>query len=123
MGPQAGTSVATLCSWIVEATPQHPLPEWIRTALVDADGVVYVPTELVPRDAAAVTFSALYDRAPPVRHLGHAFVPAQWMRAAYPATAELLELIERRVREAMQEGPERLQGASEAFARGEHAAR
>lgn len=84
--------------WIVGNTPTNPLPAWVRTTAISG-GDVFVAARIAG-DERSVALCAAADGEPTIAHLDHVFVRVGWMRGEYPYTAELLDLIERRVRDA-----------------------
>lgn len=108
-------SDGNLCPWVAANLPACTLPEWVRTTLVGADGVLYVPAAIAPGGEIAVTLSSMHDRMSPVRFKGHAFVSMRWLRDEYPRRhdlLELLDLIERRIVAAIDEASGGTQAAT-----------
>jgi len=73
-------------------------PKWQRTAAISDDGVVFVPGGMLGNESE-VLLCAGYDGVPMAIHLKHLYVPAQWMAKEFPKSAEVCELIERKVKE------------------------
>lgn len=72
-------------------------PRWARSAGLAGDGTVFVPAAIAGETDAFL--SAGYDGVTIVRYLSHAFVPADWLKKAYPQKADLVSKIEREVQE------------------------
>lgn len=84
--------------WTLCASNISSLPEWARTVVVQA-GEVFVAAAILG-DEAATTLRAVVDGEATLTHRARPYVRAAWMRREYPATAELLDLIEHRVADA-----------------------
>ena len=74
------------------------LPKWLRSACKVGDDI-YVPARVVG-DETRVMLCAMFDGVDLIQSHGHAYVPASWARQEFPANADLVETIERKVRRA-----------------------
>jgi hypothetical protein len=85
--------------WIAVANipGRKQLPEWQRSAAIDADGAVYAPAVLAGNERA-VFLCAAYDGVSAVTDGGHVFLPTSWLRREYPCIAETCDKIEQKVR-------------------------
>ena len=84
--------------WTLCAARDSSLPEWARTVVVQA-GEVFVAAAILG-DEAATALHAVVDGETTLTHRARPYVRATWMRRAYPATTELLDLIELRIADA-----------------------
>lgn len=85
-------------AWTLCAAQDRPLPEWARTTVVLA-GEVYIAAAILGNEATTALHAAV-DGEATLSHRARPYVRAAWMRREYPATAELLDLIEQRVADA-----------------------
>ncbi len=85
--------------WIeVENSTNKKIPRWQRTTGLSSDGVVFVPAALAGNEREAF-LCAGYDGTPVATHLDHFYVPADWLAAEFPKTADLCHTISKSVRE------------------------
>lgn len=73
------------------------LPQWQRSAGIDADGTVYVPACIAGHEHI-VTLCAFHDGVTVILHQEHPYIPSTWMAREYPPVRDLCEKIERRLR-------------------------
>ncbi|MBA3006332.1 MAG: hypothetical protein KJ900_13585 [Proteobacteria bacterium] len=62
------------------------VPKWQRSAIIDENLNVYVPAAASGNEVLAV-MCALQDGVSSISSLGHAFLPADWMKNNYPDIA------------------------------------
>ena len=72
-------------------------PKWELSACF-WKGEVYVPAAIGGNETSVV-LCAMHDGVSLVQNWKHAFVPASWAKREYPKEADVVELIERRVRQ------------------------
>ena len=78
--------------------PEHPQPEWLRTALRADDGRWFIPA--AASGGESVTFlCACQDGVPYMIHEQHPFVLLDWMVREYPELAELADTLPARFAE------------------------
>ncbi|MDT4861275.1 hypothetical protein FQZ97_958750 [compost metagenome] len=82
--------------------PGKNVPQWHRTSGIAADGTVFVPSVVagVPGGEAEVMLCIAYDSTPSARHLGHLYVPADWVAKEFPGQAHVCTHISEAVRKA-----------------------
>jgi hypothetical protein len=73
------------------------VPGWKRSACL-CGGEVYIPAAVLG-DERRVLLHLIADGVGFVRDSGHTYVPASWAKRGYPAEVELVDGIERLVRE------------------------
>lgn len=85
--------------WIEVANPDgKKIPKWKRSAGLSSEGVVFVPAAMTGNESE-VLLCAGYDGTPVVHYLNHIYVPAEWLAAEFPKTAEICAIISKNVRE------------------------
>jgi hypothetical protein len=85
--------------WVVigPANVGPPLPAWMRSAALAADGTVFLPGAISGNEVRACR-SATWDGVPIVEVDGHIYLPAGWLAVEYPGEADVCRMIEGRVR-------------------------
>lgn len=80
--------------------PGKDVPQWHRTSGITADGTVFVPSVVTGVGEPEVMLCVAYDSTPSVRHLGHLYVPAEWVSREFPAQEHVCSHISDKVRKA-----------------------
>ena len=75
-------------------------PKWARSAAIDADGTVWVPA-VVAGSEMAVFLCAGYDGTKALVVGKHAYYPSEWVKREFPDARELVEKIERRLKQEL----------------------
>lgn len=86
--------------WIEAENPAgKKMPKWKRLAALSPEGVVFVPAGMTGNEEE-VFMCAGYDGTPVIQYLNHIYVPADWLSAEFPKTAEVCQAISKSVRDA-----------------------
>lgn len=80
-------------TWVVAPAK----PRWLASAAMAPDGTVFVPAAYAG-DEHKVKLCAVFDGETILEKGGHIYVPSGWLAREYPDTADLCELIGRRVK-------------------------
>ena len=73
-------------------------PKWVRRAAIDADGIIYIPAVAVGGEME-VFLCAGYDGTRVVFDGKHGYYPSHWLKREFPKSKELIEKVERRIKE------------------------
>lgn len=85
--------------WFEVENPENKkIPKWKRSVGLSEEGVVFVPAAMTGNESE-VFLCAGYDGTTVVQYLNHVYVPAGWLAAEFPKTAEICEIINKKVRE------------------------
>lgn len=85
--------------WIeVENSEGKKISKWKRSVGLSNEGVVFVPAAMTGNESD-VFLCAGYDGTSVVQYLNHIYVPADWLAAEFPKTAEICKIISDKVRE------------------------
>jgi hypothetical protein len=95
------TSMAETIVWLEPAKTVARVPKWLTTAGMSDSGTVFVAARVAGNELA-VTLAAQFDGVPAALYRRHVFLPVDWLAQEYPATADDLKVVERRVREHFQ---------------------
>lgn len=68
-------------------------------AIVSDDGTLFVPALISGQSDMAVLLCAGWDGTPVMEHEGHLYAPAEWLKKEFPATAETVDLIKKKIAE------------------------
>jgi hypothetical protein len=93
-GPRVGSPADGL-RWVMVT---GEAPDWARSAVIDADGVVYVPAAIGGNEDN-VLICAVWENVTSIYSDGHLYLPSEWMAREYPDMADIVRLVESRVRE------------------------
>ena len=77
------------------------LEQWLRTALVDDHGRVFLPCGAFDNELKALLCIS-HDGVPIVRHEGHVYAPASWLAKEYPRHAQAIDTIADKVSREVQ---------------------
>lgn len=92
--------------WIELENPVgKKIPKWQRSSAISDDGTVFVPGGMLGNEQE-VFLCANYDGVTMVSYLNHVFVPARWLAAEFPKSADVCELIERKIKEIIESSDE-----------------
>ena len=72
------------------------LEEWLRTALVDDHGEVFLPCGAFDNELKAMLCIS-HDGVPMFRHEGHIYAPVSWLTREYPRYAKAIDTIAAKV--------------------------
>jgi hypothetical protein len=87
--------------WVLPAGEwRQRMPEWKMACYLADDGRVYAAAGMLGNESF-VTLNAQWDGETALLSGGHAYVPVQWIAANYPDMAEGMNMIDRKVREAV----------------------
>jgi hypothetical protein len=93
------TATSSLRWLACENPPGHKKPEWMRSACIDEDGVVYAPAVITGNEQKAFLCAAWDGDVPSILEDGHVYLPVQWLAAYSSNDADLYMLIERKTKE------------------------
>lgn len=74
-------------------------PEWKRSAAIDENGVVFAPA-IICGNEQAVFLCAGFDGERCVLMDGHPYFRTAWLKREYPDTADIMNKIENKLKEA-----------------------
>lgn len=91
-------------TWIeISITGKKRIPKWVKRCALASDGTVYIAAALFASEAEAF-LCASYDGIAVLQHNGHLYIPTGWAKREYRKDmADLIESVERRVREHLAE--------------------
>ena len=79
-------------------------PDWLMSACLAPDGQVYSAAAMVGNEPL-VGLRAAHDGVPIIVDEGHIYLPVAWLAKEFPEWAEVMEAIEKRVRETIAMDP------------------
>jgi len=74
--------------------------KWARRAAVSSDGIIYIPGAIAGGEMN-VFLCASYDGTSAVLDGDHVYYPSDWLKREFPESKDVVELIERRIKETM----------------------
>jgi hypothetical protein len=90
--------MAKCIQWCEVNDPGNKVPAWMRRAALAPDGTIYVPAAIAGSETVVV-LCASFDGIGVLQDSNHVYVPAKWLKEAYPQAIEVATAIERNTHE------------------------